>query len=152
MKEREEFEALAHILWDKVQDEFLIRIPKQEVSKDRINADLSGDVPLADRYIHYADIHSHNSMPAKFSPIDDQDEKATRLYIVLGRLDQFYPEISVRMSCGGLFYPLDPSAIFESIGEEYPHQWHDNIRVQRCIQRSGDKVRLRLADLIREDL
>ena len=151
MKEREEFEALVHILWDKVQDEFVIRIPKQEVSKDRIHADLSGDAPLADRYIHYADIHSHNSMAAKFSATDDRDEQATRLYIVLGCLDQFYPEISVRMSCGGVFHPLDPSEIFESIGEVYPHQWHDNIRVQRCVQRNESAVLPGLTDNFKEN-
>lgn len=133
MKEREEFEALAHILWDKVQDEFVIRIPKQEVSKDRIHADLSDDAPLADHYIHYADIHSHNSMAAKFSVIDDRDEQATRLYIVLGRLDQFFPEISVRMSCGGVFQPLNPAAVLEGVGEVFPHQWHDNVKKRRHI-------------------
>ena len=133
MKEREEFEALVHILWDKVQDEFVIRIPKQEVSKDRIHADLSGDAPLADRYIHYADIHSHNSMAAKFSAIDDRDEQATRLYIVLGRLDQFFPEISVRMSCGGVFQPLDPAAVLEGVSEVFPHQWHDNVKKRQHI-------------------
>ena len=84
-----------------------------------------------DRYLHYADIHSHNSMAAKFSSTDDQDEKATRLYIVLGRLNRFFPEISVRMSCGGVFHLIDPAAVLESIGEEFPHQWFDHVRVRR---------------------
>jgi hypothetical protein len=45
------------------------------------------------------DIHSHNTMPAKFSFIDDQDEKATRLYAVLGKLDGYWPGIDLRLSC-----------------------------------------------------
>ena len=88
MNEREEFEAMAHILWDKKNEAFVAHIPEQEVYKARINADLSRESLPEDRYLHYADIHSHNSMAAKFSSTDDQDEKATRLYIVLGRLNR----------------------------------------------------------------
>ena len=131
MNEREEFEAMAHILWDKKNEAFVAHIPEQEVYKARINADLSRESLPEDRYLHYADIHSHNSMAAKFSSTDDQDEKATRLYIVLGRLNRFFPEISVRMSCGGVFHLIDPAAVLESIGEEFPHQWFDHVRVRR---------------------
>lgn len=138
MNEREEFEAMAHILWDKENEEFVVHIPEQEVSKAHINADLSRDTLPEDRYLHYADIHSHNSMEARFSPTDDRDEKATRIYIVLGRLDRFFPEISVRMSCGGVFQPLDPATVLESVGEVFPHQWHDNVKKQphppRCME------------------
>lgn len=130
MNEREEFEAMAHILWDKENEEFVVHIPEQEVSKAHINADLSRDTLPESRYLHYADIHSHNSMEARFSSTDDRDEKATRLYIVLGRLDRFFPEISVRMSCGGVFQPLDPATVLESVGEVFPHQWHDNVKKQ----------------------
>ena len=98
MNETAEFESLAHILWDKESEEYVVHIPPQEVSKARVNADLSRDGLDETRYLHYMDIHSHNSMAAKFSPVDDQDERATRLYTVLGRLDRFFPEITVRMS------------------------------------------------------
>ena len=33
MNETAEFEALAHILWDKESEEYVVRIPPQEVSK-----------------------------------------------------------------------------------------------------------------------
>ena len=131
MNEREEFEAMAHILWDKENEEFVVHIPEQEVYKARVKADLSRENLPGDRYLHYADIHSHNSMEAKFSSIDDRDEQATRLYIVLGHLERFFPEISVRMSCGGIFQPLDPAVVIESIGEAFPRRWHDHVKVQR---------------------
>ena len=131
MNEREEFEAMAHILWDKENEEFVVHIPEQEVYKARVKADLSRENLPGDRYLHYADIHSHNSMEAKFSSIDDRDEQATRLYIVLGHLEKFFPEISVRMSCGGIFQPLDPAVVIESIGEVFPRRWHDHVKVQR---------------------
>ena len=143
MNEREEFEALAHILWDKKSEEFVVHIPEQEVFKARVNADLRHDAYPEDRYLHYADIHSHNSMEAKFSAADDRDERATRLYIVLGRLDQFFPEISVRMSCGGVFQPLDPAAVLEGVGREFPCQWHDNVKTRQAALRQQADVRQR---------
>ena len=67
----------------------------------------------------YADVHSHNSMPAKLSPVDDKDEKATRLYIVMGNLDRFFPSITARVSCGGTQIDIDPHLVIESAGEEF---------------------------------
>ena len=131
MNEREEFEAMAHILWDREREEFAVYIPEQEVSKSHIHADLRRDAPSEKRYLHYADIHSHNSMEAKFSPVDDRDEQATRLYIVLGRLDKFFPDISVRMSCGGTFLELDPATVLESVEDEFPMEWLDKVKTCR---------------------
>lgn len=130
MNEEEEFEALVHIYWDKEREEFSAFVPKQKVSKASIDADLRGDALPEERYIHYADVHSHNSMAAKFSAIDDRDEKATRLYVVLGHLERYYPSITARISCGGTFQEIDPGLVLESIGEEFPTEWLD--RVERC--------------------
>ena len=130
MNEHEEFEALAHIYWDKEQEKYTVFIPRQRVSKARIDADLRGSALPEERYIHYADIHSHNSMAAKFSYTDDEDEKATRLYFVVGHLDRFYPTITARMSCGGTYQEIDPSLVLEGVGEEFPPEWLD--QVERC--------------------
>ena len=130
MNEREEFEAMAHIYWDKEQEEYTVFIPRQRVSKARIDADLRGSALPEERYIHYADIHSHNSMAAKFSYIDDEDEKATRLYFVVGHLERFYPSITARMSCGGTYQEIDPSLVLEGVGTDFPAEWLD--QVERC--------------------
>ena len=61
------------------------------------------DPEREDGLIHYADIHSHNSMAAQFSDIDDADERANRLYLVMGRLNQYFPEVSARICNGGTF-------------------------------------------------
>lgn len=143
MNEAEEFEALAHILWDKEQDQFVVHVPHQEVSKAHISADLSRDEFPEERYLHYMDIHSHNSMAAKFSPVDDQDERATRLYTVLGRLDKFFPKITVRMSCGGTYCELDPALVFESLGEAFPREWRDNVKIGEAQSRKEAQIRLR---------
>lgn len=128
MEEGREFEALAHILWDKEQKEFTVYIPPQQVSKTRVEARLPADRFSEERYVHYADIHSHNSMEAKFSCTDNLDEQATRIYAVVGRLDQFFPDLTVRMSCGGTFQELEPGLVFESVGEVFPEEWRRNVK------------------------
>lgn len=136
MGEKQEFEALAHILWDKERMEFTVYIPPQQVSKARVEASLPQNSFPEDRFIHYADIHSHNSMEAKFSPVDNADEQATRIYAVVGRLDKFFPDLTVRMSCGGNFLELNPNLIFEGMETEFPQKWQKNVqRVERSSQR-----------------
>ena len=69
-------------------------------------------------------------MAAKFSYIDDEDEKATRLYFVVGHLERFYPSITARMSCGGTYQEIDPSLVLEGVGTDFPAEWLD--QVERC--------------------
>lgn len=127
----EEFEALAHILWDKQEQEFVVRVPEQTVTKAHIDAKLNRDDLPEERYLHYIDIHSHNSMEAKFSPVDDEDERATRIYIVVGRLDKFFPDITVRMSCGGTYLTLPPGCVLESFGAVFPAEWRTQVKLLR---------------------
>lgn len=128
MGDGEQFEAMAQIYWDKERECFLAYVPKQNVSKCGINADLR-DCPFdsSERYLLYADIHSHNSMDAFFSPIDDQDEKSTRLYMVVGRLDKFFPDIEARFFCGDTHVPIDPSLVIEDLWESFPSPWLENV-------------------------
>ena len=127
----EKFEALAHILWDKQEQEFVVRVPTQSVTRAHIDADLSGEDLSGERYLHYIDIHSHNTMEAKFSSIDDEDEQATRIYIVMGRLDMFFPDMTVRMSCGGTYLELDPGCVLESFGAVFPQEWRTKVKLIR---------------------
>lgn len=127
MQGKQEYEALAYIYWDKENEEFVPFIPKQKVSKAYIDAGRPDNGLPEDRYLHYADIHSHNSMPAKFSSIDDRDEKATRLYLVIGNLDRFYPSVTARISCGGTYQEIDPGLVMEGLDEEFPTQWLNQV-------------------------
>ena len=61
----------------------------------------------------------------------------------MGRLDQFFPEISVRMSCGGVFQPLDPATVLESVGEVFPRQWLDNVKTRQAALRQQADIRRR---------
>jgi PRTRC genetic system protein A len=124
-------EALANIYWDKDNREFIADVPEQAVTGMSVDAQTSGQF-ADDRYIHYMDIHSHNSMRAFFSQADDRDEKATRLYTVIGRLDGYFPEIKTRISNGGMFLEIDPAEVFERLGAPFPEEWKSKVRFRKC--------------------
>lgn len=128
MESGAEFEALVRIYWDREEQKFIPFVPKQRVTKDSVTVRLTDeDLPDDTRYLYYADIHSHNSMKAAFSAIDDQDESGTRLYLVIGRLDRFFPEISARISCGGSFVPIEPSLVLEGLHSGFPVEWSGKV-------------------------
>ena len=132
MQGNDENEAMAIIYWDKEEEHFFAYIPKQTVSKEQIDADLT-DCPYDDesRYIRYADIHSHNSMKAFFSAVDDADERGTGLYMVMGRLDRFFPQIRTRIACGGSFVEIDPNVVIEGLERPYPPEWNGMVTCQK---------------------
>ena len=124
-KGRQPAEALVHFYWDKQEQRYFIRVPKQIVSGVSVDALLDDEeLMTSDRYIHYADLHSHNRMPAVFSKTDDHDERATRVYMVVGRLDRYFPEITVRISNGGRFLEIAPEQVLEMppVGH-FPPEW-----------------------------
>ena len=122
-----ETEALVNVYWDKELSLYHVHAPKQMVSKCQVEAQPADIDPT--RYIHVMEIHSHNTMAAKFSPTDDADEKATRLYMVIGRLNQLFPEISVRIASGGSFVEIDPLSVFDGDYVGFPAEWLENITI-----------------------
>lgn len=138
MEEDAEYEALALIYWSVEAKCFFAYVPKQTVRKEHVEADLR-DCPYDDdpRFIRYADIHSHNSMEAFFSAEDDRDERGTGLYLVMGELDRFFPDIKARISCGGSFVDIDPGEVIEGLKRDYPKDWVKNVtREQKKTLRS----------------
>lgn len=119
-------EVLVNVYWDTRGKEFVVDTPAQIVSCVSVDSTETPDY-INDRYIHFMDIHSHNSMRAFFSHVDDADEKATRLYTVIGRLNKFFPEIRTRISNGGKFHEIDPGEVFEYIARPYPDDWTEKI-------------------------
>lgn len=130
--EGQELEALVHIYWDKVLKEYRVVVPTQWVGKATVDAVLSQEDALdEERYLHYADIHSHNTMPAKFSHTDDLDEKATRVYLVVGRLDRYFPQVEARISCNGRFVTVPVSQIVAPLPMNFPGHWPDTVHIGR---------------------
>ena len=135
------YEAIANIYWDRERKVFITVIPKQRVTATRADSELNDEYDPA-RYIHYMDVHSHNIMAAVFSLQDDRDEKATRLYAVIGKLNRYIPEMSLRLSNGGKFLAIDPLIVFESLDDFYPASWHEHIETSAGIgAREGNSVR-----------
>ena len=131
LSERYELEALVHILYDTRRNKYTVRVPKQKLTHVSVDSVMEEEYP--EHMIHVMDIHSHNTMPAKFSSIDDDDEKPTRLYAVMGRLDKVLPEITVRASCGGKFIPVDPADVFDIKSTSFPHPkiWDEKIELPK---------------------
>ena len=131
MTDHGENEAFAQIYWDKAEKRFFAYVPKQSVCKEEVEADLH-DCPYDDeeRYLCYADIHSHNSMDAFFSGKDDQDERSTGLYLVLGKLDKFYPDVKARIFCGDSFVSIDPDIVMEGLEQPFPKEWLTQVSIR----------------------
>ena len=144
MTENEENEALALIYWDKAENRFFAYVPKQSVCKEEEEANLH-DCPYDDeeRYICYADIHSHNSMDAFFSGKDDRDERSVGLYFVLGELDHFYPTLEARIFCGDSFIPIDPAEVIEGLEQPFPQEWLEQVSVRSALPKKEKKRSLR---------
>ena len=62
-------------------------------------------------------IHSHNTMPARFSRVDDEDEIYTGLFGVIGDLDKPVISMSFRAGMEGKFKTLYYADIFTNGGE-----------------------------------
>lgn len=58
------------------------------------------------------DIHSHGTMHAYFSLIDDKDEQGLGLYMVVGELDTFWPQFQLRVGVYGYFAPVNFNEVF----------------------------------------
>ena len=132
-------EALINIYWDKENQKFIADAPEQLVSKISVDSRMNEKF-ANDRYIHYMDIHSHNTMAAFFSPVDDHDERATRLYTVIGRLNKSKPEIKTRISNGGKFMDIDPSEVFEFSDISFLDEWINNVDISPRNKRTIRKV------------
>ena len=126
MRNGSEQEVLANIYWDKQTQEYIVDAPEQTVTKASVESSENPNY-AEERYVHFMDIHSHNSMKAFFSPIDDRDEKATRLYTVIGRLDQYFPDVKTRISNGGKFQEIDPAEVFELVARPFPDEWKSKV-------------------------
>lgn len=135
--ETSELEALAYIYWSFSDSKYYVCVPKQMVSKDSIDTFLP-DMD-EEKFILAMEVHSHNTMPAVFSAVDNKDERVTGIYTVIGRLDKVFPDITTRISVGGKFVELNPNAVFEQIEGDFPESWKDAV-CKRQSEEKGDDL------------
>lgn len=122
-------ECLCQIKFDRVDKKYVVFVPKQTVTRDTVVAviDPAEYYQQQLRYIDVVEIHSHNTMEARFSKKDDRYEIGTLIYAVVGRLDGFLPDITVRYSCGGNYVEIQPETVFTSPFETYPAEWETQV-------------------------
>lgn len=123
-------EALVNVYWDRVEQEYILHVPTQQATAVSVETDLS-DRPDESRYYLVMEVHSHNMMAAQFSKTDDADEQATRLYMVIGRLDRFYPEIRCRFACGGQHIEIPAEQVCERTDVPFSTAWLTAIHAHR---------------------
>ena len=100
-------EAMVQIYYNSNRGYYL-SYPRQDVTKVRVSytlAPVMGDTLVMT-------VHSHNTMSARFSFIDDEDEVYTGLFGVIGRLDRKNVEMTFRAGMEGCFKPLIPESLF----------------------------------------
>lgn len=121
------YEAMACIYWSVKHSEYYVYVPSQKVTPSTIDT----SVPEWDDedLILVMEIHSHHVMPCSFSKTDNEDEKATRLYTVINRLDNVFPNIQTRISVGGKFVDINPAEVFEGIDGEFPEKWRNAVEI-----------------------
>lgn len=128
-----DYEAMAHIVWNKTSQCYRVAIPTQQVSKARVAYDWS-HVKEDEEVI--LDIHSHNSMDAFFSGTDENDDKTyAGISGVAGRLDTNSPKVIWRFNAYKDKVPnLDMADFFvtpEQVVSPEVEQWMGNVEIQR---------------------
>ncbi|MEC2074218.1 Mov34/MPN/PAD-1 family protein [Alkalihalophilus marmarensis] len=126
-----ETEVMVMIYWDKEKQQYVNICPKQTVSKTRVWVeDFEQDLlnQSEKRYEPVMHIHSHNSMPAFFSSIDDADEVAPLLYGVVGEVHKQPSQIRVRAGFNGAFINLVLTDVFDMNNHvtnttSFPKEW-----------------------------
>lgn len=110
-------EAMVRIVYNKTEDEFSFYKANGPRSKASILYEFEVDESyFSPNMVQVMEIHSHNSMPAYFSPIDDRDEAGyPGVFGVIGHLDRQSPSICLRAGNSGVFYPIAVSEIFEVV-------------------------------------
>lgn len=123
MRKYNNAEAMVQFYYDDVKKEYILFCPDQEVSGARVSFKRSAE--MDDTHTLVMDIHSHNTMGAFFSTIDNADEKENRIFGVIGKLNQQPPEMKFRISVGGEFKEIDMFEIFENPYAEvdFPSEW-----------------------------
>lgn len=125
-----DYEAMALILYNLDTEEYRVSIPAQSVSKASVSYTIDDK---ADNEIVVVDIHSHNSMGAFFSGVDDRDDRSGAWVTgVLGKLDQ--PEFASvwRFNAGTTKIQLTIADIFETPRadvREVDPTWMDKVKI-----------------------
>ena len=115
-------EALVQVWWHCQEQRHELHVPDQHVSGGSVQHRSTFDQEQARTaegaavWVHVMDIHSHNTMSAFWSSVDDADERKApegRMFGVVGKLTQTIPEWKWRIRTRDGFLELQLGDIFE---------------------------------------
>ncbi|MEK5400109.1 hypothetical protein [Paenibacillus sp. FSL K6-2859] len=120
-----EVEVMGVFYWDRINKKYVVNVPHQKVSKESIDPNYTEFRP---DLMRVAEIHSHNTMRAYFSTIDDNDEVGTMLYGVIGRMIKgdgvIRFDIKTRAGVAGKFLPLLSSVWIDGNYDNQDDSWN----------------------------
>lgn len=106
-------EAIVNVTYNKLLKRFFLRYPsEEETRREKAYIIYNFRNWLSREEILVLQIHSHNTMPAFFSSVDDKDEFLPGLYGVVGNLDTENPSMAFRFSGMGCEKLLSVNEIF----------------------------------------
>ena len=104
-------EAAVQIFYDVKTRKYELYYPKQKVSRTSVCFERNS--MLEQEKVLVMDAHSHGCLPAFFSSVDGHDEKGTRLFLVMGKVDSDNPEWKLRAGIAGFYKYLYLSEVFD---------------------------------------
>lgn len=109
-----ENEAWVKICYNQKSQEYFLVKGNTQATRTSVNYTISSDGLINNTdIIQVMDVHSHNTMRAFFSMVDDADECYPGLFGVIGCLDQEQPEMRFRAGYEGVFTLLACNTLFE---------------------------------------
>jgi PRTRC genetic system protein A len=137
MLEKGGAEAMLQFFYSPTESKYIAYCPKQTVSGGSVKFERNEE--MESKYILVAEVHSHNSMSAFFSSIDNNDEKRTMIFGVVGKLNQPVFEYRFRMSLAGEYEELSIYDIFEApaAGASFPEEWLENCQAAKSVTRTS---------------
>ena len=105
-----ELEFMYQFRFDSTRHEWQVTRPEQNQSRTHVGYTFNPAGVVVD-------CHSHNVLPAYFSPVDDRDELGGRFYAVMGHLERENPELVLRVGLyGHWLYNIPALTIFYDLG------------------------------------
>ena len=108
-------EAMVRVVYNRKEEEFSFYKAQGPRSKASILYEFEVDESyFSPNMIQVMEIHSHNTMPAFFSSVDDRDEAGyPGVFGVIGHLDKQVPSICFRAGNLGIFKSIAVKELFE---------------------------------------
>jgi len=136
MAQKNGAEAFVQYFYNPATSEYIIYCPEQTVSGGSVkyvkNEQMEKDFVLV------AEIHSHNSMSAFFSGVDNADEKRNMIFGVVGKLHTPVFEYKMRAGISGEYIPLTLFDLFiadSNTESGFPLSWEG-----KCVNVEDNKT------------